>query len=427
MRHRVLALRGAPSVRAAGIVAGGLVLGMLVGCDGIGSGSAPTGISITLGDYDDEYRTFECAAFNLTATAHFRGGSTREGDVTGRVLWRSSNPGVIDVSNGDIETEPGSGEYYAAGMVIARSPGTASISADYVGLRDSFSVTARPIAAMWIEPALTRMAPSSTQAFELKAELEDDTLEVDLTQSAIWSLPSVGAPAEIDGSVVAAVSDPLDKPFDLLAQLFTCDRTARLGLQLGAVSQLRLTAEQPADLPVPIGLSDEIRAEAVFADPAAPAQNLSAQLEIEQIQGDADQSAIAVSDYLVLNGYVTDTPQQYRLRYRPLDLTADTRVYRFVDLEIQSLRVSPTDVTLFYPDTLQLEAYGRFGDGYERPVRRDVSWQSLNDDLVAVTIGGAEQGLLTPTELEGEATVRATTANSEGELHADADIRVNLD
>ncbi|WP_234981625.1 Ig-like domain-containing protein [Fontimonas thermophila] len=101
-----------------------------------------------------------------------------------------------------------------------------------------------------------------------------------------------------------------------------------------------------------------------------------------------------------------------------------TRIFDFTDAEILGLRVTPERSELFYPDTLQLQAFGWFEDGYERPVRRDVTWTSLDADLVSVATAGSEIGKVTPQGAEGLATVRATARNTEGELKADADIRV---
>lgn len=403
---------------------------MLAGCDhiDIGEGSAPTGITISLGGVEDGYQTYECAAFQLAATARFEGNGDSDGDVTDRVEWSSSNPGVIDVSNGEIEAEPGSGTYFPAGTVIARTAGTAVIRADYVGLSDDFGVTADAIGNLEIRPVLTRMAPGSRQTFTLDVTFEDDEPEQDLTSSAVWTLPTAGAPASLTStSTVQAVTDPLDRPFVLEARLFTCDRNAVRELSLDTVAQLRLSYEQPQDLPLPLVLTDEIRAQAVFEDGAAEPQNLSDQVEVEQTLGDADYASIAIGEYLTLSGGRADVQAQFSLRYEPLDLEVPTRVYSFADIEMLSLRVTPERSDLFYPDTLQLEAFGLFEDGYERPVRRNVTWTSLNPDLLSVEGSGTDIGLATPLGLEGEATVEAKTSNSEGEVDAEADIRIYVD
>ncbi|MFP5306268.1 MAG: hypothetical protein ACLGI7_10665 [Gammaproteobacteria bacterium] len=403
------------------------VAALAAGCD-VGEGTAPTGITISFEGLEDGYQTYECAAFQLAATAHFEGDTDAEGDVTSRVIWTSSNPGVIDVSNGELEAEPGSGSYFPAGTVIARTAGTAVIRADYAALSDSFGVTADTIGDLRIVPELTRLAPGSQQTFELEVRFADGDPAVDLTASAVWSLPTADAPATLAGTAtVQTVTDPLDRPFVLEARLFTCDRRAERRLALGAVAGLRLRYEQPEALAVPLAYTDEIRVDAAFEDASAPAQNLSGQVEIDQILGDDDYAQLTVGDFLKVSGGSADVESQFRLRYAPLDLEAVTRVYSFADTEIVSLRVEPLRTDLFYPDTLQLEAYGLFADGHERPLRRDVTWASLNEDLVSVVSGGADAGEVTPLGLEGDATVEAKTGNSEGEVEAEADIRVYVD
>lgn len=397
------------------------------GCDSmdIGDGTGPGGISISYNGLVDAYQTYECAAFNLSATAHFVGSNESDGDVTSRVRWTSSNPGIIDVSNGEIEAEPGSGTYFPAGTVIARAPGTAVIRADYVGLSDAFSVTADAIASLAITPELTRLAPGSKQQFALEVRFEDGDPVQDLTSSAIWTLPTAGAPAQLSaGALLETVTDPLDRPFVLEAQLFTCDRRAERELSLDALRELRLSYEQPQALPVPLGYTDEVRVEALFEDESAAPQNLSAQVEIEQILGDADYAAIAVGEYLTVDGYLADAPARFAIRYAPLDLEVATRSYVFDDVELQSLRLSPERGELHYPETLALQAYGLFSDGYERPVRRDIAWSNLNEDLISLVDSGTDAGEVTPLGLEGDATVEVRASNTEGAVTAEADISV---
>lgn len=410
-----------------GAAAGLLAALLLSGCDSIdvGDGTGPGGITVSYNGLVGAYQTYECAAFNLSATAHFTGSNESDGDVTTRVLWTSSNPGIIDVSNGEIEAEPGSGTYFPAGTVIARAAGTAVIRADYVGLSDAFSVTADAIASLAITPELTRLAPGSTQQFALEVRFKDGEPAQDLTSSAIWTLPTAGAPATLGtGALLEAVTDPLDRPFVLVAQLFTCDRRAERELALDALRELRLDYEQPADLPVPMGYTDEIRVEALFEDETAAAQNLSAQVQIEQVLGDADYASIAAGETLTVSGLRADAPARFTIRYAPLDLEIATRTYVFDDVELQSLRVSPERSELHYPDTLDLQVYGLFSDGYERPVRRDVAWTNLNTDLISLVDSGSDAGEITPLGLEGDATVQVRATNTEGAVTAESDVSV---
>lgn len=393
----------------------------------VGSGRAPTGVEIYYGNASS-LQTYECSAFQLTALARFEGGGDppSDEDVTTRVTWSSSNPGVIDVSNADLETEPGSGLFYPAGYVVARTTGTAVIRADYATLSAEFSVSADPIKTLTITPALTRMAPRSTQTFKLEVVPADDTAALDLTAIAVWSVPSGAALASIaEGSTVQAVLAPVDQPFTLEAKLFTCDRNANLALQLGAVQGLQLGYEQPEDVAIPLDFTDLISVEARFEDGSAPPQDLSGQLEIEQLLGQDDESLLTVTDgALRLSGQKTGLPQQFLLRYEPLSLEASTRIAEFAELEVQTLRVDPIEATLRYPETLQINAYGVFDDGIERPLRRHVRWSTEDSDLVSVQSGNADAGEVSATGIAGIAEVLAEIDNSVTTLQAETRLTV---
>jgi hypothetical protein len=405
-----------------------LCAGLLAACSAIGEGSGPTGVVIRYNGVEGDLQTFECSAPQLSAVAIFNAdGAVTEGDVTSRVVWSSSNPGVIDISNGDIETEPGSGQYFANGTLIARTAGSAVIRVDYIGFTNTFSVNAATILDLSITPQLTRLVPGSTQTFKLEATLSDDEPALDITSAAVWQIPSGSVPVSITGtSTVQAVSNPLDQPFTLEAQLSVCDRRAQLELQLGQVSELAVSGEQPADLPIPFGYTDELQVEAHFADASAPPQNLETQLTIEQVLGDADEATLVPGeDVLTLTGLKLNRPVQYRLQYEPLEISTLTRVFEFSELELEALRVDPESLDLIYPATAQLQAYGLFADGYERPVRRSVAWVSLDTDLVSVVASGTDAGELTPQRLDGNATVEASVSSSTGTLHDDVEVRVS--
>ena len=138
-----------------------LTAALLTACDlSVGEGTAPTAVFIRYNGVGGDLQTLECTAPQLSAVVRMEGnGKISEGDVTPLVRWSSSNPGVIDVSNGDAEVEPGSGSYFPAGTVIARTAGSAIIRVDYVGLSASFAVTADPILGLTITPELTQLAP----------------------------------------------------------------------------------------------------------------------------------------------------------------------------------------------------------------------------------------------------------------------------
>ena len=403
---------------------------VLVACDGVGSGSGPTGVLIRYNGLETGVRTFECASFQLAGIVQSEGNGNRsEGDITSRGAWRSSNPGVIDVSNGDLETEAGSRLYFPAGTVIARGAGSATIQLDYLGLLATFAVSADPIGGLTITPEIDYLAPGSYQTFTLEAELDDDEPATDITSSAVWRIVSGSVPVGIvDASTVLTQSDPVGQPFTLEAQLFTCARRAQRQLTIDAIQALRIVHEQPEGLPVPIEYSDALRVEADMVGGGSGAvQNLSGQVTIEQVVGDADEAQLSQSaEALVLSGLKAGRPVQYRIRYAPLDLDVLTRVVTFEDLELLQLRISPETLTLEYPNTFLLDALGRFSDGHERSIRRAVTWTSLDPDLLSFVGSGIDSGEISGRGVEGVVEVTAGASNSEGALEAEARVDIQV-
>lgn len=437
-------------VRGALIGAAAAVL--LPGCkdaNPVGEGKGPTALKVVAGSETSGLQVVECGTTQLTAVATFDGDhGDSQADVTERVYWSSSNPGVIDVSNGDIETAPGSGSFFPAGTVIARTTGIATIRASYAdALHASFGINAAAIGSLRIAPALTRLAPDSLTRFALYVQPQNDQLEQDLTSSAVWSLPSSTAAAELAGSAsVQAHGEPFDTPFQLEARLYTCDRSVTQSMSLGRVSGLRLSYEQPEDQPVPLLLDDRLRVDAVFEDAAAPPQDLSAQVDVKNADGyDPDIAAAASiaattestggtgarlgsNDYLLIAGQQADKPVRLLLTYDQsgLNLQALTREYRFSDIDVTSLRLDPETADLTYPALGQLSAYATFEDGIERPVTRYVSWSTEDTDLLSVVASGIDGGSLVPQNQSGRATVFADlTSAVRGDLEEKAIVNVH--
>lgn len=445
-----------------GAIAGAALglLSQLAACNGVdptGDGGGPVAVRIQSSDSTSELQTVECAATQLTAIATFTGGSAGDHDVSTRVTWTSSNPGVIDVSNGEIETAPASGDYFPAGTVIARTTGDAIIRADYAGLYASFSVSADAIASMRISPALTRMAPDSQTNFRLYVRPKSDRLEQDFTDSATWRVPSNSSAAEMASySTVQAHANPLETPFTVEARLYACDRSITRELRLSRPLALQLSYEQPQDAAVPLVLGDRIRVDAVFDDANAPPQNLSAQVNVEtasgyapdiaeasatlgQVQSSDDDSTcnalsltapctyLELNDYVQVSGLQKNKVVQLSFGYDPsgLNLSVLSRPYLFADTDATSLRLAARNAQLQFPNLGQAEAYAGFADGIERPVTRYVSWSTEDSDLLSVTRTGIDGGLLVPQNLTGTARIYGSLASAaEGEIEEDLSVSV---
>jgi len=118
----------------------------------------------------------------FTATATLSDNSTE--DVTNNALWESSNPLIIAIST--YEPDSGSAE--------ALSPGTASISAEYVGINSNdapVEVTDVTLETIDVTPSTERIADGLTVQYTAIGTFSDNTNK-DLTSEVTWSSNDTG-------------------------------------------------------------------------------------------------------------------------------------------------------------------------------------------------------------------------------------------
>ncbi|MDM4769699.1 hypothetical protein [Solimonas sp. SE-A11] len=404
-----------PATRTAAAPAGAALLALAACSGGVGDGRAPVKIQITSAYGGDSVESYECAAVQLAALATFSG----EGDdtlesVSERSTWSSNDTGVAIVSNGDIPIPGATGLYYAQGTVIVLRPGSATITADYAGLRAQYGVSATSIGELRITPELTRMAPQTSQTFKLETTTLESSVPVDLTSVASWQVLTTGAPVTRSGSALQALTGPVNSRFLLEAALPLCGRSVRRELQLSNLRELQLAYEQAADTFLPLGYSDYVRISGLFEDSSAPPQELGLQVTRDLIEGDESTfSETADSAGRLIQPLAAKKPFRFRYELESAGLSVDTRLIEARDLNLMSLRLSTDKAQLELRETLQAQAYGLFSDGIERPIRHNVTWTSRNTSVATVG-AGIEGGEITATSLEGDTVVDVSANDLSG-------------
>jgi hypothetical protein len=391
-----------------------LLLSMgLVACD-VGEGTQP--VSVRLVDStgsEGSTELFECGTVDLTALGHWAGSDDYDGDVSASATWETSDAAVV---------EPGDGITRASSTIVARGPGTALIRVHYLEFSASMVVTVRPI-GLRIMPATTHLAPRSRQVFTLEARYDPD--EPWAAQATSWSILQENAAAKVEGDTVQALGGPEDVPFLLEARLPECGLSITRELRVSPVSHLSLEHEQPVDQPLPLSLSALIRVLAHFVDPSLEPQDLSSQVEVELEDTESDAATYSGGvDGIALQGLVAGQEVQLSIRYEPLGLTVESGRYRLADLEQETLTVDPAQLSLQFPDEVQLQALGRFSDGIERIVTRHVTWDVSDTNVAEVTSGLLGGGRLTVTrdvdqdlQVEAFATLDGRAVSAEIDIH----------
>lgn len=129
------------------------LLAGLAGCDSIGEGStiqkleilaAPVesyeqGTYLDFGTVDERYHMYDCFCSNIAVIATFTDGTLS--NFSNRARFTSNNPAVVTVLNlGDETTTRCPLAQQAPGLVIPQGLGTATITAEFGGLSDTFTI-----------------------------------------------------------------------------------------------------------------------------------------------------------------------------------------------------------------------------------------------------------------------------------------------
>ncbi|MDP3856422.1 MAG: hypothetical protein Q8Q73_01525 [Stagnimonas sp.] len=353
-------------------------------------GTKPVALELNLGGTTGLATLNECILSQATALLYFDGNlGLSSGDFSSRVLWSSSDPGVVEVSNGELPAASGGG-YYAAGVLVPHRTGVVQVSASYLDFVASITLEVQPV-LLSLEPELTDIAERSHQAFELNITTASG-LSVSAAEGVSWNLDQAVSNANVDASGLLSANSAGEGRFTLRAQPVGCDRSATQSLKVSTIDHLELEREQP-EAALPVGISDLLRVQAHFAGSGSLPQNLSSQMEYE-----ADDDEIiglaTVGDALKLSAleagssggvarFEPDQGSSYSIRLPD---------YTVQELDIGSLRLNPQELRLVYPATGELTAWAGFEDGIERPVSRHVSWSSSDSTLIAVVTGGESFG-----------------------------------
>ncbi len=304
----------------------GLCLGAAAGlaaCGGaVGSGNAPRNLVITAPSTAAALpglKMYQCLTSGLRALLYFDDGSV--GDFTNRVVWTSSNPGAVKVSNGDVPA--GNGFFYGHGALIPDGTGTAVITAEYFGLISQTAVSVGPLVNPQLKAVIDgNYVPlwhintnntSSTQAVSMGQGTQVqiavtamlDHAETDVTNFATigFQTPNNGVATVSESAATGATLNAVNfgGPVVPMASFPTCDLTTItdanniVNLSVSPVQSIAMQPEFPqpdqtqpvsASNPLPqliVGNSERFRVIGSLAD--GNSQDVSTQSTLSVAQG----------------------------------------------------------------------------------------------------------------------------------------------
>ncbi len=395
----------------------------LSACDleGLGNGNGLESLKVvrisSLVDTTEKF-SYQCFADQLQLQGVFDNEGI--GDYTSRAVWTSSNPEVVAVSNGDIPLDgdttapPEVGEsVYGSGTILPKKVGSATITADFVGLSASYDVevVATDLAKLKISDASLTLAPDTGRTLTVTTEIGGETIDLGSLQRASWSFEGQDEDEEIEeGDVIADIVPATGQVIGrqaggpLIAQaIFPLCKNAD-----GSV--LRRTSEVNVAIPQKIVLTREyvdapnnelfvatqelITSIATFAN--GDTQDLTGLLVLESSNTDAIKTSAALSRQFITAAaagtavlkatYGGDDENDEEEIPDPPEVISEPLTINVVAGVPQSIEVTPVDRTVNAATTTAYLAKGNFvlgGEPRTQMLTRDVSWTVTNPDDTA--------------------------------------------
>lgn len=403
----------------------------LSACDSVGEGNGLLRLEIripgaegTLGEADYLGVAYECLGRSTELLGYFTNGSS--GSFRSRATWTSSDESVLRVSNGEIPVDDGSGNNYARGLLLPVAPGRATITAEYVGLRNSVEVEVRTPDEIRLNRTVAAMAPLTQEAFQLLLVL--DGVEQTATTDTVWSLNEEATDfgfVNVGGIVFA--NEP-GTTVTLTGSLPLCADNAALGngarstdIRFETPTDISIEAEYAPDTaggPAPMmrNTTQQFTATAQFGDGAT--QLLSNQPSLIWTSSNQDVAIFGAGLRGLLTGVYSSsegTESALTEISAALDVvtngvssefrsesTSSAQVEVF-DLPLTDFSVSPATATIEPVTSQQFTATGNFADGQRTQViTRDVTWTSDTPTALVISNQLSSRGRASSIRFETE-------------------------
>jgi hypothetical protein len=319
---------------------------------------------------------------SFAATGIYTDASTQ--DLTGAVVWSSTEESVAVVSNAPGTQGLATGLALGTTTIAATDPGSA------IGGTTTLEVTPAVLARVEVTPTNPSIALGLLQQFTAMGIYTDASLQ-DLTGTVTWSSSSAS---------VAAVSNALGSE-GLATTLAVGETTVTAtdpasaigGSTVLTVTQAELVslALSPIDPEIPLGTSRQFTALGRYTDGAV--RDVT-----DSVTWNSSSDAIAtVSNAPGTRGLATSIAvgETTIAATDPGSGLAGATVLTVTPAELVSVRVTPAGPSIALGTTLQLAATGMFTDGTTQDLSLAVTWSSLDDSVAAVSNAPGSQGFAT--------------------------------
>ena len=313
------------------------------------------------------------------ATGTYSDGSTQ--NLTASVSWMSSNTSDVSVS--------------PAGVATGLNSGSATISASTggftAGTTITVSVTAATLEAIAVSPANSTLPVNTTQQFSVVGSYSDGSSS-DITAQVSWTSSTIAnATVSASGLVTGVAAGSAT----ITATLNSVSGSTSVTVNAPTITAISVT---PDDLTVPIGVSQQYTASAIYSDGSI--QDL-----VSGATWGSSNPAVASIDS---NGLANTLSGGTTTITVTVGAFTDSSTITVVPASLLSITVTPATVSMAAGTQQQFSATGIFSDGSTQ-VMTSGTWSSSTASVITVDANGLGQAVAA-----GSSTITVTCGSVSG-------------
>ncbi|MCK5800122.1 MAG: Ig-like domain-containing protein, partial [Deltaproteobacteria bacterium] len=322
----------------------------------------------------------------LTVTGIFSDGTSMS--VNSTATWTSSDETIATIS--------------AAGLVEAKAPGTATISAKLSGREATanITVTAATLEKIEVTPTDSTLAVGTTQQLTAMGVFSDKSTQ-DITSQVTWTSADATT-VEVDsaGLVTAKV---VGKAM-ITATFSTVTGTTDITVTAATLQEIEVTPTNPS---VAAGSEHVLKATGIFSDKST--QDITAQVTWSS----SDTTVATISNDTTDKGTATTLgtgTTTIRASFSGVDGRTTLTV---TSASFKSIIVTPTDPSIAKGTTQQFTATATYSDNTTQDITTQVVWASSDPATATISNATADMGLSSAVA-KGTTTIKASLSGVDG-------------
>ncbi len=310
------------------------------------------------------------ASIQLQATAYFNNGTFQ--NTTSQAVWQSQDTTIASVSE--------------SGLLLGVKEGSTTISASLGNVSGNTTITITPATLTDIQ--ITPSQPSVANGHELQMTavgIYSDGSHNDITQNVTWAsqneeIATISNVNSTHGWVTSLTTGTTE----ISAQLGNITKTVTLTVTDATLVSLDIS---PNTATIPAGENINFHATAVYSD------NKHVDVTNLAVWSSNNNAIATVSNGQLDHGTVNavapgDT--NITAHFGGIQASATLKVN---DALLTNIEIAPNSPTIFTGTKQALTATGHYGDGSNRDLTDEVTWQSSNESAAAIVDGNSVQAI----------------------------------